>query len=118
MNFFSTDLFGGALDTAASFTTNNLTLDRLPDTVASNALQSMQPIVSGAADNAWSGFWQDTAKGLLQYATARDAAKVGASNAAAIAAAQSQARTAGGVVLPTNLLLMVGVGVAVFLIVR
>ena len=119
MSFFGTDLFGGAVDTAATFSTNGYIFDRLPDTVSSNALQSMQPITSGSADNSWSGFWQDTAKGLISYAAAKDAAKVGANNAANYAAAQTQARTpVGGVVLPTNLLLMAAAGLAVFLVVR
>lgn len=46
------------------------------DTVPSNAVQSMAP-VSDAGANSWAGFWQDTIKGVIGYATARDAAQVG-----------------------------------------
>lgn len=45
------------------------------NTVPSNAVQSMQPVNADATN--WSGFWQDTIKGVLGYVVAKDAQQSG-----------------------------------------
>lgn len=86
----------------------------VPDSAQTNVLQGTQSAPVG--NDSWTGFWQETTKGLIGYATARDAAVTRSnlgqqqSQAAYRAAAYQQQRGGG------NLLLLLLIGGAVFML--
>jgi hypothetical protein len=109
------DLFGTAAGIGADST---YAQDRNPDTVPTNALQSMQPVVADDGES-WSGFWRDLASGVLTYAVAKDAAKTTAQlQQQARAPAPVQTASTAGFAIPPGLVMLLLAGGAMALAVK
>lgn len=86
----------------------------VPDVAQTNVLQGTQSAQVGS--DSWTGFWQDTVKGVLGYATAKDMAQtrsqaVTQQSQAAYRAAQYQQQQGGN-----GLLMLLLIGGVVFML--
>ena len=66
---------------------------KTPDTVTSNAIDSMAPTNTSGGNGAWTDFWRGTASGLIGYAVQRDAQRNGISMAGSPAASAPHPQT-------------------------